>query len=282
MLECTRSFILGGEQFSGAEAGRLRAKAQRQSEKYFAAFHRQNLEVLRNVFERETWHPLPPLTLHSLNLPALTGKGAAPPSHTLLLPASDGPPPDPLEGPTFAAVMAKGNPFRAEEKKAALVERKGVGEEEEEEEEREELLAEFIDEEGSSASEGNGTGGDVPVLTGSAVSVLRYMERYVRLMRLLQPVAAEVLKGLLHLFDLYLLSIFRLFGQREAIATPGSSEPPTPSQGGRGWRALSVCVSVWQCSPRGCAPRCCGSARGWRSTALRAARPPALPPLQPT
>ena len=233
VLECTRIFILGGEQFSGAQAHGLRAKAQRQSEKYFVVFHRQNLEVLRNVFERETWQRLPPLTIHSLHLAVLTGKGVAPPSHCALLPASHGPPPTPAEQATFTEAMAKGNLFGAGEKKDAatpVVERRGTGEkeeEEEEEEEREELLAECIDEEGSLApghSGLNGGVGDVAILTGSAVSVLRYMERYVRLMRVLQPVAAEVLKGMLHLFDLYLLSIFRLFGQREAIATPGSSE----------------------------------------------------------
>lgn len=54
------------------------------------------------------------------------------------------------------------------------------------------------------------------------------MDRYARLMQILQPIAGEVFKGLCQLFDLYLLAIFRTFGQREAFTVARiQNETPT-------------------------------------------------------
>ncbi|CAI5523451.1 unnamed protein product [Closterium sp. Naga37s-1] len=120
----------------------------------------------------------------------------------------------------------------------------GVGEGEEDEDEREELMADYIDEEevGVSAAvlAGRGRrrsedgGGDVGgrggldtglALTGAALTVIRLMDRYTRLMGLLPPIASGIFAGLCQLFDLYLVTVFRLFGSPDAISMLRSSDP---------------------------------------------------------
>ncbi|CAI7876330.1 unnamed protein product, partial [Closterium sp. NIES-54] len=120
----------------------------------------------------------------------------------------------------------------------------GVGEGEEDEDEREELMADYIDEEevGVSAAvlAGRGRrrsedgGGDVGgrggldtslALTGAALTVIRLMDRYTRLMGLLPPIASGIFAGLCQLFDLYLVTVFRLFGSPDAVGTLRSSDP---------------------------------------------------------
>ncbi|GBG89839.1 hypothetical protein CBR_g49688 [Chara braunii] len=76
-LELTNKFILAGEAFSGAEAVQLRARLAKQSERYFRTFHRQNLEVLRMMLDKELWQGLPSSALKTVNLAALTGNGVS-------------------------------------------------------------------------------------------------------------------------------------------------------------------------------------------------------------
>ncbi|CAI5481038.1 unnamed protein product [Closterium sp. Yama58-4] len=120
----------------------------------------------------------------------------------------------------------------------------GVGEGEEDEDEREELMADYIDEEevgvsaavlagrgrrSSEAGGGNvGGGGGLDTglaLTGAALTVVRLMDRYTRLMGLLPPIASGIFAGLCQLFDLYLVTVFRLFGSPDAVSTLRSSDP---------------------------------------------------------
>ncbi|XP_024374840.1 uncharacterized protein [Physcomitrium patens] len=110
----------------------------------------------------------------------------------------------------------------------------GVKVEEEEDDENDDLLADFIDEDSQlpgrlyhdfrkssnpmEAKNIQGSNEDKQlVLTNSSVNILRYMDKYARLMQILQPIAADVFKGLGQLFELYFFSIFKTFGQREAF-----------------------------------------------------------------
>ncbi|MCO5614288.1 hypothetical protein L7F22_068566 [Adiantum nelumboides] len=76
-LDWVNRFVLAGEAFSGAEAVSLRAKLVKLCEKYFGSFHRQNLEVLRMMLEKETWQQLSPAATKTVNLAGLLGDGAA-------------------------------------------------------------------------------------------------------------------------------------------------------------------------------------------------------------
>ncbi|KAG0616902.1 hypothetical protein M758_5G150000 [Ceratodon purpureus] len=153
----------------------------------------------------------------------------------------------------FADWLQKGNPF-AEKAQHSPTITKGVEEdavkvngvdkvvaangvskvEEEEDDENEDLLADFIDEDsqlpgrlyhnfrksttGTEAKSTQGSSeGKSLVLTNSSVNILRYMDKYARLMQIMQPIATDVFKGLGQLFELYFFSIFKTFGQREAF-----------------------------------------------------------------
>eukprot|EP00850_Spirogloea_muscicola_P006310 SM000030S11319 [mRNA] locus=s30:80361:89469:+ [translate_table: standard] len=285
-LEWVNQFILAGEAFSGAEATGLRATLTKQSEAYFKSVHRQNIEVLRMMLERETWQQLSPAAFQSVDLAGLTGNGAPLLSlGTGVMPLNPhqseargafagwldaGNPFRDVQGNSWRSILIQGNPSKSPATPEATLrglnangnvprralssasldvkgngslqrldtmERVMVGragrEEEEEEEETEELMADFIDEEvqkpqsssrrrgkgkaGGGAKESTGELGESgPMLTGSSISALRFMDRYARLMQILQPIAHEAFKGLCQLFEFYLLSIFRIFGQRDS------------------------------------------------------------------
>eukprot|EP00897_Mesotaenium_endlicherianum_P008196 jgi/Mesen1/7404/ME000388S06625 len=400
-LNLLNRFILAGEAFSGAEAVGLRAKMAKQSENYFYSFHRQNLEVLRMMFERETWQRVPPGSVATLNLAGLSGIGGAgggflssphlfsgargskdlhpPPSGHLPESRQWGGGGAHLLGgeltdlevkSSFADWISAGNPFaeraaaggnaavagsddmaaaqqaangdlpysqstaadRDKEggnastptggRRGGMTVPVGAGgsgalangrssnggragasggirriisqpqagrghahmagadmatvadvdddDDDDEDEENEELLADFIDEDSQRPSKrggggsgrarsgssrlgrstsasvsgrdaggrsGGGGGGNAAAketegfgLTGSAVSVARFMDRYARLMQTLMPIAPQVFRGLCQVFDLYLLTVFRVFGHRDAFSAArplGSTSPST-------------------------------------------------------
>ncbi|MCO5614289.1 hypothetical protein L7F22_068567 [Adiantum nelumboides] len=59
------------------------------------------------------------------------------------------------------------------------------------------------------------------------VSITRYMDKYARLMQILQPITSEVFRGFSQLFELYFHYIFKIFGQRDAFSgTRGQVEAP--------------------------------------------------------
>eukprot|EP00850_Spirogloea_muscicola_P020911 SM000230S07347 [mRNA] locus=s230:163380:172549:+ [translate_table: standard] len=286
-LEWVNQFILAGEAFSGAEAIGLRATLTKQSEAYFKSVHRQNIEVLLMMLERETWQQLSPAAFQSVDLAGLTGNGAPLLSlGTGVMPLNPhqseargafagwldaGNPFRDVQGNSWRSILTQGNSSKSPATPEATLrglnvangkvprralssasldvkgngslhrldtmERGSVGragrEEEEEEEETEELMADFIDEEaqkpqssgrrreegkaGGGAKESRGELGESgPMLTGSSISALRFMDRYARLMQILQPIAHEAFKGLCQLFEFYFLSIFRIFGQRDS------------------------------------------------------------------
>eukprot|EP00249_Psilotum_nudum_P022392 c28500_g1_i1 orf=1413-4874(+) len=293
-LDWVNKFVLAGEAFSGAEALSLRAKLLKLCEKYFGTFHRQNLEVLRMMLEKETWQQLSPEAMKAVNLTSLLGNGAPALSASPVMLSKnkvfDRIHHSEVEGATaglsrigkeqggFAACMDRGNPFIDRKHEASLL-LKGVSQTSESaapcpaalngkermdavgnglqksvllsgtsdngvadprarqlddiEEEDQDLLADFIDEDSQLPSRvyGNVSSGSSGILrdkhihpddedwilTGSSVSILRYMDKYARLMQILQLIATDVFRGFCQLFELYFFFIFKTFGQRDAF-----------------------------------------------------------------
>ena len=52
---------------------------------------------------------------------------------------------------------------------------------------------------------------NMPILTNTSLMLLRLFGKYLHLMQMLNPISAEVFKGLTALFDFYFLTAFRLF-----------------------------------------------------------------------
>ncbi|KAJ9540508.1 hypothetical protein OSB04_027014 [Centaurea solstitialis] len=70
-------FILAGEAFCGTEAVEFRQKVKAFCENYYIAFHRQNIQALKMVLEKESWFMLPPETIQVVSFAGLVGDGAA-------------------------------------------------------------------------------------------------------------------------------------------------------------------------------------------------------------
>lgn len=69
ILEWMRMFTSLGESFAGKGAtAQLQSAFERQSARYFAAFHKQNLEMVNGMLEKEVWQALP---IGSTSLPDL-------------------------------------------------------------------------------------------------------------------------------------------------------------------------------------------------------------------
>ncbi|KAJ8642936.1 hypothetical protein MRB53_004684 [Persea americana] len=95
------------------------------------------------------------------------------------------------------------------------------------EDENEDLLADFIDEDSQLPSRiskptlarnhsSNWNNEDVTAHTGSALCLLRLMDKYARLMQKLEIVNFEFFKGICQLFEVFFYFIFETFGQRDA------------------------------------------------------------------
>lgn len=256
-LDWVNRFVLAGEAFSGAEALSLRAKLVKLCEKYFGTFHRQNLEVLRMMLEKETWQQLTPAAIKTVNLAGLLGNGAPvllasplglsrePESRSSLSVVDNTATGKEEKQAGFSFWLDRGNPFSEKKNhgfpfasentmERSEVEQHAGQTDDQEDEENEDLLADFIDEDSQlpsrvyNASKSAGVSpfknGQAQVmddenliLTGSSVGILRYMDKYARLMQILQPIATEVFRGFGQLFELYFHCIFKIFGQRDAF-----------------------------------------------------------------
>ncbi|CAL4139788.1 unnamed protein product, partial [Meganyctiphanes norvegica] len=61
---------------------------------------------------------------------------------------------------------------------------------------------------------GNAAG---PIVTNTTLTILRLIGKYIQMMRLLQPIAFDVMVCLSHLFDYYLFTVFNFFGARSDL-----------------------------------------------------------------
>lgn len=275
-LDWVNRFVLAGEAFSGAEAVSLRAKLVKLCEKYFGSFHRQNLEVLRMMLEKEAWQQLSPAAIKTVNLAGLLGDGAPVlvASPVGLPRGADSRLPHSVTEQAlarnkenqagFSVWLERGNPFGDKKNQgfplasndgnqaAKYMQHQLAGavdtstmsngadvhhSDEVEEDENEDLLADFIDEDSQLPSrvyksfkhscQAHIADDENLILTGSAVGILRYMDKYARLMQILQPITSEVFRGFGQLFELYFHCIFKLFGQRDAFGgSRGQVETP--------------------------------------------------------
>ncbi|CAI5477761.1 unnamed protein product [Closterium sp. Yama58-4] len=248
-LEWVDKFAAVGEAFTGVEAAGLRTKMVKQSEVYFNTFHRQNLKVglihcgLEST--QNTTHPWQVL----LQAESLRGGNGSRESGAVEGVSSGGE--GAKERRDFREWLERGNPFaavEAGEEEAAEGREGGEGAESGERSSSGSGGGTGAREGGAGAGSGRGRrsseagGGNVGggggldtglALTGAALTVVRcvgacvyqLMDRYTRLMGLLPPIASGIFAGLCQLFDLYLVTVFRLFGSPDAVSTLRSSDP---------------------------------------------------------
>ncbi|KAL4191048.1 hypothetical protein AMTRI_Chr07g78870 [Amborella trichopoda] len=253
--EDLNTFILAGEAFCGTEAIDFRQRLKTVCRSYFGAFHRQSIDALRMVLEKETWQQIPPDTMQVVSLEGLVGDGAP-----LIVP-SDGIARKMLVQYTenmpnqveihdikdgFSLWVEKGNPFTARisgsnrDCGTGTLQSTGPGISDVIEgvsshvngdasvvdDENEDLLADFIDEDSqlpsrisrpavATTSSINLEDDEIRAQTGSSLSLLRLMDKYARLMQKLQIVNVDFFEGICQLFEVYFHSLFKTFGQRD-------------------------------------------------------------------
>lgn len=288
--ECVNLFIVTGEAFCGVEATQFRQKMRSVCENYFWMFHRQNMEALRIVLEKETWQQISPETIKAVNLAGLVGDGApllAPFHHGLSREQGLNSNHHSREEESkelhagFSQWSKRGNPFRHKKSHTPrgddsslnevsmstvsyLLDKESAGcvgngtlviealgkrssgngksiEGGEEEDENEDLLADFIDEDSQlpsrvsnptvkrSTPSRNWKHEEIEGLTGSSVSLLRWMDKYARLMQKLETINIEFFKGICQLFEVYFYFVFKTFVQRDGSSgSRGSVESLNP------------------------------------------------------
>ena len=191
VLEWTHCFIFCGESFCEKEVTNLRKHIARTCAKFFDAYHRQNMEALKAILDKELWHDLPidAGSVKSLKQVMQSKVGV-----------------NTFGALPFDALVSQKNKLFAEGtdpvrtfKELSMADNGGgkdVGGQENQEG-------------GATASAG--------VFTSSSLKVLKYMERYIYLMKVIGDNSAKVVEGFCQLFDLYFWHIFQLFGNVDTL-----------------------------------------------------------------
>uniref|UniRef100_A0A7R9TZV9 Uncharacterized protein n=1 Tax=Prasinoderma coloniale TaxID=156133 RepID=A0A7R9TZV9_9VIRI len=261
VIEWTSSFIQAGEAFCGSEAGTLRSRLQQQTVKYFGAQHRRSMGVLKDIVTKEAWTPLPleALEAYRRSARAYLSANAAQTKVADLSKQNDfeafvaaGPvqlftradnegEEDGAPGPVPASPgdatdvgglgrrsssVVGGKPAGAAAKSSDEALRRAIVEEGDE-----------VDTGGKgSARPSNGKDGDAlsarkaPTLTAAGLRIVDSWERYIALMALLPAIAGQIFRGAAEMYELYMLSIFQLFGKREALAREGLGADTSDAQ----------------------------------------------------
>ncbi|XP_066969096.1 syndetin [Macrobrachium rosenbergii] len=173
ILDVINKLIDVGESFCGSRSETLRESIKKQSLNYFRNHHRARMEELHMFLENEGWEPCPVKSTFSI--------------YQLMefrfLRGRDGvfnkiatPNSSPIKrlGKCAQTVLMFGSPLVNQKRK--------------------------IDH------------SKVPIVTNTALTILRLIGKYIQMMRLLQPIAFDVMISLSHLFDYYLYSVFTFFG----------------------------------------------------------------------
>ena len=261
VIEWTSSFIQAGEAFCGSEAGTLRSRLQQQTVKYFGAQHRRSMGVLKDIVTKEAWTPLPleALEAYRRSARAYLSANAAQTKVADLSKQNDfeafvaaGPvqlftradnegEEDGAPGPVPASPGDATDVGGLGRRSSSVVGGKPAGAAAKS---SDEALRRAIVEEGDevdtggrgSARPSNGKDGDAlsarkaPTLTAAGLRIVDSWERYIALMALLPAIAGQIFRGAAEMYELYMLSIFQLFGKREALAREGLGADTSDAQ----------------------------------------------------
>ncbi|UPR01801.1 hypothetical protein HOP50_08g51230 [Chloropicon primus] len=189
VLEWTHCFISCGEAFCENKVTNLRKHIARTCARFFDAYHRQNMEALKAILDKELWHSFPldegsikPLKQVIKSEVGVNTFGAL--QFEVL--AS-------LRDKLFAEGTDPVATFRDLSTKTESRSREGS------------------ENEAKEASETSS------VYTSSSIKILKCMERYIYLMKVIGENSSKVVEGFCQLFDLYFWHIFQLFGNVDLL-----------------------------------------------------------------
>ena len=174
VMEWCNRFIRMGEIFSGTEAQLLRAKMSVGSSKYFIACHKKSMATVKLMLEKELWQRLPATAVRQYQR-----------SHAQLSQLEIGGHSEFFSATSFDAWTNLGyNPF--DEKSTAWTMKQPNGQD--------------ANEENAPENENSVDVNQITV-TATALGTVRNVHKYMRMMKLLEPCAPDVFKGLSQMFE---------------------------------------------------------------------------------
>ena len=203
VLEWTHCFISCGESFCENEVTNLRKHISRTCTRFFDAYHRQNMEALKAILDKELWFGLP------------IDAGSVKPMKEVM--QSD------VGVNTFGSL-----PFEVLAQKKDKLFEEGTDPVSTFKALSAEYSAEFTGViETAQAKEDASTtesAEEEAVFTASSLKVLKYMERYIYLMKVIGENSSKVVECFCQLFELYFWHIFQVFGNINLLYDKSASQ----------------------------------------------------------
>eukprot|EP01119_Soliformovum_irregulare_P017840 TRINITY_DN5361_c0_g1_i1.p1 TRINITY_DN5361_c0_g1~~TRINITY_DN5361_c0_g1_i1.p1 ORF type:complete len:938 (+),score=326.83 TRINITY_DN5361_c0_g1_i1:314-2815(+) len=197
VLDAVYQFIEIGEQFSEADAYNLRNSMKLRSKNYFDNFHKSQFENLCTMLENEMWAKCPVqrnFTIEDLKeFGGLSGGSLIKKSKEKMN--------------VFPSFRTSGNPF-------AKGFKKDVDDEDDVEEEEDpnelELRADVVEEPGEVKKKNKAEEGG-PLVASATISLIRFIGKYLQMMKVLQPINYEIFVGVTQLVDYYIWVVYSFF-----------------------------------------------------------------------
>ncbi|XP_064115504.1 syndetin-like [Macrobrachium nipponense] len=231
ILDVINKLIDVGESFCGSRSETLRESIKKQSLNYFRNHHRARMEELHMFLENEGWEPCPVKSTFSIyqlmEFRFLRGRDGV--FNKIATPNSS--PIKRLGNGTekidiFEVYGEESSPFEITSEEAMEEDIMANGDagrplnlidEDSDDDVPDELKGDFVDEQTGEPPQQQHQKrkidhSKVPIVTNTALTILRLIGKYIQMMRLLQPIAFDVMISLSHLFDYYLYSVFTFFG----------------------------------------------------------------------
>ena len=191
IIDATHLLIEIGRKFCGSDSQSLHNSLKEQCLAYFNSYHHERLEELKMHLDNEGWAlcPVKPTfkVQQLVEFRYVNAKQTKSPRKSNAL--------------DYFHVF---HDFLEE----SILEEDFLLDELSDEEDDDILLGDSIDDETDSSSK---KFENMPILTNTSLMLLRLFGKYLHLMQMLNPISAEVFKGLTALFDFYFLTAFRLF-----------------------------------------------------------------------
>ncbi|XP_015916520.1 syndetin [Parasteatoda tepidariorum] len=219
-----------GEDFCGSRSEELQESVRKQSVNYFRNYHRGFMEELRTFLENESWEICPVHSAfsavhlqefyflrHNKSFSSSPEKSCSPVKHQSFF----------LKNPTKNPFEERFHENDTEDifclKESETLDRTHYNSDSDDSEIPDELKKDFIDENTEdiprkmqskvSKHIGSGRKKPVPILTNTALNVLRSFGKYMQMMSVLKPIAFDVLLCMTHLFDYYMYSVYIFFAK---------------------------------------------------------------------
>ncbi|XP_047487381.1 syndetin-like [Penaeus chinensis] len=230
ILDVINKLIDVGECFCGSKSETLRESIKKQSINYFRTHHRARMEELHMFLENEGWEACPVKSTFSIyqlmEFRFLKGRDL---SFTRMSTPSSSPVKKSgsitEKRDLFDLFNSDSSPFDIATEETVEEDIMANGEagdsihiSDDDSEDDEELMKDFVDEQTGEAPQPHTRRkfdhSKAPIVTNTTLTILRLIGKYIQMMRLLQPIAFDVMVCLSHLFDYYLYTVFMFFGER--------------------------------------------------------------------